>query len=370
MRKISSLLAVLMLFNALAFSQTRSVSGQVKNSKGDPVPFANVIIKGTTTGVSADANGNFKIDVKPGDYLVISSTSFAVQEISVGNSSTVSVTLQQEGNLSEVVVTALGIRRNKNTLPFAAQQVSGEEISRTRGGNAAAALSGKVSGLQIIQGNSIGGSTNVVIRGIKSLTGNNQALFVVDGVPINNANNNAINRTPPDQKRKDQTTGGGGYDYGNAAADINPDDIESINVLKGAAASALYGSRAANGVIMITTKKSKKGLGITINSGIVVSSIDKTTFPTYQTQYGAGYSDPYTKDGFFYFDVDGDGLKDYVTPTTEDASYGVKFDPNLMVYQWDAFDKAGPNYHKARPGWLLKIILPLSTLILYPTTIA
>ena len=349
MRKIASLIAVLMLFCALAFAQTRTITGQVKDSKGDPVPFANITVKGTNTGVAADVNGNFSIEVKPGESLLVSSTSFAEQEIKVGASSSVAITLQQLGNLQEVVVTALGISRKKNTLPFAAQQVSGEEVSRTRGANAASALSGKVSGLQIIQGNSIGGSTNVVIRGIKSLTGNNQALFVVDGVPINNANNNVINRTPPDQRRKDQTTGGGGYDYGNAAADINPDDIESINVLKGAAASALYGSRAANGVIMITTKKAKRGLGITINSGIIVSSIDKKTFPKYQKEYGAGYSDSYQKDGFFYFDVDGDGTEDYVTPTTEDASYGVKFDPNLLVYQWDAFEIGGPNYHKARP---------------------
>lgn len=349
MRKIATLLTVLVICGTLAYAQTRTISGQVRDSKGEPIPYATVTIKGTNTAVAADVNGNFSINVSQGQSLIISSSSFTGKEIKVGTSSTIAVMLESEGNLQEVVVTALGIRRNKNTLPYAAQQVSGDDVSRGRGANAASALSGKVSGLQIIQGNSIGGSTNIVIRGIKSLTGNNQALFVVDGVPINNANNNATNRTPPDQKRKDQTTGGGGYDYGNAAADINPDDIESINVLKGAAASALYGSRAANGVIMITTKKAKKGLGITINSGIVVNSIDKSTFPKYQTQYGAGYSDPYQKDGFFFFDVNGDGVKDYVTPTTEDASYGVKFDPTLMVYQWDAFDKAGPNYHKARP---------------------
>lgn len=339
MRKIASLLAMLMLFNALVLAQTRTVTGQIKDSKGDPVPFANIIIKGTNTGTSADASGNFKIDVKPGESLLISSTSYSEQEVKIGNASTLAVTLQQQGSLQEVVVTALGIRRTKNSLPYAAQQVSGDDVSRTRGGNAASALSGKVSGLQIIQGNGIGGSTNVVIRGVKSLTGNNQALFVVDGVPIDNSNTNSTN----------QRTGRGGYDYGNAAADINPDDIESINVLKGAAATALYGSRAANGVIMITSKKARKGLGITINSGVVTSSIDKKTFPKYQKEYGAGYSDPYQKDGFLYFDVNGDGTSDYVTPTTEDASYGVKFDPNLMVYQWDAFDKDGPNYHKARP---------------------
>ncbi len=350
MRRFLTLFLMLMLSGALAFSQNRTISGTVKDDTGAPVPYATVTETGTRNAKTADGNGNFTIKMQGSGGLTFTAAGFdASSENPTGN--IVSATLKRNATeLSTVTITtALGIKRNKNTLPYAAQQVSGDEVSRTRGANAASALSGKVSGLQIIQGNGIGASTNVVIRGTKSLTGNNQALFVVDGVPINNDNNNATNRTPVDQKRKDQTTGGGGYDYGNAAADINPDDIESLTVLKGAAASALYGSRAANGVIMITTKKAKRGLGITLNSGLLFGSIDKSTMPKYQTQYGAGYSDPYQKDGFFYFDVDGDGVKDYVTPTTEDASYGVKYDPNLMVYQWDAFDKAGPYYHKARP---------------------
>ncbi|HPZ89507.1 MAG TPA: TonB-dependent receptor plug domain-containing protein, partial [Flavihumibacter sp.] len=233
-------------------------------------------------------------------------------------------------------------------------QLKGDEVSKIRTGNAAAALSGKVSGVQIIQGNSIGGSTNVVVRGIKSLTSNNQALFVVDGMPIANANTNTGN----------QTTGRGGYDYGNSAADINPDDIENISVLKGAAASALYGSRASNGVIMITTKKSKKGLGITVNSGVKVGKIDKSTFATYQNQYGAGYSTDYSDPAespnslFWYFDANGDGTKDLVVPTSEDASYGAKFDPNLVVYHWDAFDPASPYYRTAKP-WVAAAHTPV-----------
>src|SRR5690606_11145672 len=165
-------------------------------------------------------------------------------------------------------------RRAKNTLPYAAQQVRGDDVTNVRQANVGAALSGKVSGLEIRQGNSIGGSTNIVIRGTKSLTNTNQALFVVDGVPIDNSVTNTAN----------QTTGRGGYDYGNAAADINPDNIETINVLKGAAASALYGSRAANGVIMITTKKGRKGLGVTINSGLIFGTVDIETYAKYQNE--------------------------------------------------------------------------------------
>ena len=343
MRKSASLTAVLLLLCAIAFAQTRTISGQVKDIKGDPVPFANISIKGTNTGVSADISGNFKIDARTGQVLVVSSTSFAEQEVTVGDSPTLTITLQPQGNLQEVVVTALGIRRTRNQLPYAAQQITGDEVNKTRTSNFVQNLSGKVSGLEIRQTNTLGGSTNVVVRGVKSFVGNNQALFVVDGVPFNNDNTNSAN----------QTTGRGGYDYGSAAADINPDDIESITVLKGAAASALYGSRGNNGVVLITTKKSRRGLGITVNSGITVGSIDRKTFAKYQNEYGAGYGQYYEDPTgyFFYRDVDGDGTPDLITPTTEDASYGAAFDPNLMVYQWDAFDCTSPNYLKARP-WM------------------
>jgi TonB-linked SusC/RagA family outer membrane protein len=323
----------------MALGQTKTVTGQVKDSKGDPIPFATIKIKGTTNATAADANGKFSINAPANSTFVISAVGFEGTELKASSSGALLIALNSSETMSEVVVTALGIKRSKNTLPYAAQIVAGDDVSKVRTGNAFSALSGKVSGLQIQQGNGLGSSTNVVIRGMKSLTNNNQALFVVDGVPVDNSTNN----------RSTQQIGRGGYDYGNAAADINPDDIENINVLKGAAATALYGSRAANGVIMITTKKARKGLGVTVNSGLTVSRIDKKTYPEYQKEYGAGYSDPYQKDGFYYFDVNGDGVKDYVVPTSQDASYGAKFDPNLMVYHWDAFDPASPYYHTARP---------------------
>jgi TonB-linked SusC/RagA family outer membrane protein len=243
--------------------------------------------------------------------------------------------------MREVVITAQGIKRTRNQLAYAAQTIVGDEVSKTRSNNFISGLSGKVSGLEIRQSNGLGGSTNVTMRGVKSFVGNNQALFVVDGVPYNNDNTNS----------PDQLTGRGGYDYGNAAADLNPDDIESITALKGAAATALYGSRGSNGVILITTKKRSKGLGVTVNSGISLGFIDKKTFTKYQKEYGGGYG-PYYEDPtgfFFYRDINGDGVDDLVTPTSEDASFGGKFDPNLMVYQWDAFDPGSPNYNKARP---------------------
>jgi TonB-linked SusC/RagA family outer membrane protein len=342
MKKTLSLLTVLMLFCALAFGQTRAVSGRVTDAQGKAVPFASVTVKGTSVGVAADENGNFTIEAAPNSTLVFSAAGYQAAEVNIKNQSTVSANLSAQSSLNEVVVTALGIRRTRNQTPYAAQQVTGEEVSKTRNTNFVQNLSGKVAGLDIRQTNTMGGSTNVIIRGTKSITGNNQALFVVDGVPYSNSNTNTAN----------QRTGRGGYDYGNAAADINPDDIESVTVLKGAAASALYGSQGSNGVILITTKKNARGLGITVNSGVTVGKVDKSTFATYQKQYGAGYGKFYGPDEDQWFneaDVNGDGIVDLVAPFHEDASYGAKFDPNLMVYQWDAFDPTSPYFGKARP---------------------
>ena len=340
MKKLLLIWVMVMTVFSSLFAQTRQVTGKVTSSEdGAALPGVSVSLKGTARGTTTGADGSYKISVGDGAVLVFGFVGYKQQTISVGSQTAINVVLASDASeLNEVVVTALGLTRTKNSLPYAAQQIKGDELTRVRSGNAFSQLSGKVSGVQITQGNSIGGSTNVVIRGSKSLTGNNQAMFVVDGVPIDNSVTNSTN----------QRTGRGGYDYGNAAADINPDDIESMTVLKGAAATALYGSRASNGVIMITTKKAKKGLGLTINSGLSVGTIDKTTFPKYQNQYGAGYSDPYQKEGFFYFDANGDGQDDLVVPTSEDASYGTKFD-GRMVYHWDAFDPAGPNFQKAKP---------------------
>ena len=178
------------------------------------------------------------------------------------------------------------------------------------------------------------------------LTGNNQALFVIDGVPVDNSLTN----------NSGQVSGRSGYDYGNAAADINPNDIESINILKGAAASALYGARAANGVVMITTKKGAankaKGFGVTLSSNVTFAKIDKSTLPEYQNQYGGGYGPYYsggTHPGLEEVDVNGDGTDDLMCPMYEDASYGEKFDPSLMVYQWDSFVPESKYYNQAHP---------------------
>lgn len=337
--KFSGILTLLLVFIAhMTFAQEKTVSGTVSDDAGLPLPGVNIIIDGTTTGTQSDFDGNFSIGVAQGQTLVFSYVGFETQAVAVGASNTMNVTMQAGTELDQVVVTALGVSREKQSLGYATQEVDGDDIATVQTGNFTNALSGKVSGLQIRRNNNFGGSTNVVIRGNTSLTGDNQALFVIDGVPISNRNTNTAAQSQ---------ASGNYYDYGNAAADINPDDIESINVLKGAAASALYGSRAANGVIIITTKKGRKvkGLGVTLNSTSQVGFLDKSTFATFQDQYGAGY------DGevFNFEDVDGDGIPDQTSNYFDDGSYGPAFDPNLMIYQWDAFDPASPNYMKKTP---------------------
>ncbi len=337
--KFNGILTLLLVFIVqLAFAQEKTISGAVSDNTGLPLPGVNIIIKGTTTGTQSDFDGNYSIEASVGQTLIYSYVGFETQEITVGASNKINVSMQAGSALEEVVVTALGVSREKQSLGYSTQEVEGEDIAAVKSGNFTNALSGKVSGLQIRRNNNFGGSTNVVIRGNTSLTGDNQALFVVDGVPISNRNTNSTGQAQ---------ASGNYYDYGNAAADINPDDIESINVLKGAAASALYGSRAANGVIIITTKKGKrgKGLGVTINSNAQVGFIDKSTFITYQNQYGPGYGDDY----FTFEDVDGDGVDDQVGNYADDASYGPAFDPNLYIYQWDSFDPESPNYLKKTP---------------------
>ena len=196
-------------------------------------------------------------------------------------SATLDVSLQPSGALDEVVVTALGVTRDKKSLGYAVQTVGGDSMEDVKSVNAIESLQGEVAGLDVQSYNAMGGSANVVIRGYSSLSGSNQALFVVDGTPIDNETGNSSSTV----------TGRGGVDFGNAAMDINPNDIASVSVLKGAAASALYGSRASNGVILITTKKGKAkegGIGISFSSQITTGSLT-LKLPVYQDQYGYGY---------------------------------------------------------------------------------
>lgn len=351
MKKLSLLIGLLAISVLTLFpQQTRVITGTVTSAVEGEGPLAGVtvLVKGTTIGTATDVNGKYTLNV-PVDAktLVFSFIGMKTLEVEIAGRSVVDVVMESETvGLSEVVVTALGISREKKSLGYSVQEVAGDNISKTKEANFLNSLSGKVAGVQIKQSSTLGGSANVLIRGYKSLMSNNQALFVVDGVPIDNSIPNSSG----------VAHGWGGYDYGNAASDINPDDIESMSVLKGAAATALYGSRAANGVIMITTKKGsvRKGLGITASAGMTLSKIDKKTLPKIQKEYGGGYG-PYYEDPsgyFFYADLDGDGEDDLIVPTSEDASWGAKFDPNLMVIDWVGLEPSDTENYLRKVPWV------------------
>ncbi|MDB5193970.1 MAG: TonB-dependent receptor plug [Segetibacter sp.] len=280
MKKILAL-SMLILCSVLAFAQTRTITGRVVDETGGPVAGASIVIKGTSTGTSANAEGQFTIAAKAGDVLVVSFVGHPTKEVTVTTASSVNVTLQKQNeSLSEVVVTtAQGIRREKRGLGYAAPTVSNAELTRGQSTSALNALQGKVAGVNITStAGAPGSSTRVVLRGGSSITGSNQALMVVDGVPIDNSG----------------IMGGGSLssvDFGNRGNDIDPNDIESITVLKGPGATALYGSRASNGALIITTKSGRgnqnKKNEVTFNSGVTFSSILK--LPEFQNEYGQGY---------------------------------------------------------------------------------
>ena len=362
MRKFTMFLALMLFIGLQVAHAQRTITGTVTSADdGTGIPGATVLVKGTTIGTITDNDGKFTLTVpKDKDVIVVSYVGMVTQEIKLGTDNVVNVTLATSvQELEGVVVTALGIPREKKSLGYATQEVTGDQVNVVKTDNFVNSLSGVVSGIQIKKTTNIGGSTNVLLRGSKSLTGDNQALFVIDGVPVNNDVTNS----------RSQQQAGTGYDFGNAASDINPQDIESINVLKGSAATALYGSRAANGVIMITTKKGlkapgleRKGLGIVFNSTASLGFVDKSTFPHYQKDYGAGYGTYYDGPGNYWYmryinsdntiTVDPKGPDSKLTQwvvTSEDASYGARFNPDLMVYQWDAVDPQSPNYLKATP---------------------
>ena len=263
--------------------QSETATGTVVDAMG-PVIGASVVVKGTTNGVITDFDGNFSLSgVKKGDIIEISFVGYTTQEV-VWQGKALNVTLQEDTQqLEEVVVTALGIKREKKALGYAMQEVKGDALVAARETNVANALSGKVSGVQIIRSsNGPAGSSKIQLRGSNSVTGLNQPLIVVDGVPMDNftgaSNNDYWNPSA---------------DMGNGLSDINPEDIESMSVLKGASAAALYGSRAGNGVILITTKKGREnpGLGITVSASVSVEDVFMK--PERQNIFGQGSNGVY-----------------------------------------------------------------------------
>ncbi len=298
--------------------EDRVITGKVLDSSGVGLPGVTILQKNTSNGTVADMDGNFSLSVSDpaSASLIVSFVGYDTQEIPVKDKGFIAVTLTEDVQaLDEVVVTALGIKREKKSLGYAQQVVDGNEMNVGNDANVLNKLAGKVAGVQMIAGSSgAGSSTRVVIRGESSLSNNNQPLYVVDGVPVNNNIYSNLAGTPQE------------IDYGNGAGELNADDIESISVLKGANAAALYGSRAANGVVLITTKsgKTKNKFQIAVNSTTTFEMVSR--LPKYQNSYSQGL------DGEFEY---WDGNNGHGTQDHQDQSWGRPLDGSLVA-QFDS----------------------------------
>ncbi len=332
------LLAV--FFAGTLFGQNRQLTGKVTSAADkQPIPGVTVLVKGTQTGVTTGADGRFVLTLKTqGGTLEFSSVGFTKLEVPITSSNTYDVSLDADvKNIDEVVVTALGIRREKKALGYSVQEIGNEEINAVKPLNIVTALSGKIAGVQVTNSTgAVGSSARIVIRGNHSF-GNNEPLWVVDGTPISNF--------------PSEMTAWGGQDYGNGAMDLDPNNIETMTVLKGANASALYGSRAANGVVVVTTKRGsqpKNKLGIDIVSSATIDNV--TIMPKWQNEYGGGmygseydwelkktalgnpdlsYQDFAKKYSYNYVDGWGNGINDGVP-----RSWGPRLDVGLMLDQF------------------------------------
>lgn len=297
--------------------QTLTVKGRVVDNNREPLIGVNVVEKGTTNGTVTNIDGHFSLNVSPNSTLVFSYVGYTEKEFVWNGNSEVVIVLSEDAELlDEVVVTALGIKRSKKSLGYSSQEVAGDNLTDSGSdANMLNLLNGKVAGLQVTSGNSgPGSSTRVVIRGEASFSNDNQPLYVVDGVPVNNKVASFRMGTSHE------------VDYGNGAGEINPNDIASITVLKGANAAALYGSRAANGVILITTKSGGGSRGFSVNIGSTTTLESISTLPEYQNMYSQGL------DGVFEYwnGANGKGTQDH-----QDMSWGRPLDGSL-VPQFDS----------------------------------
>lgn len=338
---LAVLIGVLLAGPATAFAQeTGTIAGTVVDSTtSEPLPGVNVAVQGLNIGAATGPNGQFEISGVPAGEQTLQSSfvgySTKSMPVTVEAGETITVNLRlapQAVGLEDVVVTALGVERSERAVATSVQAVEGADLDRTNQSNFITTLDGKVSGASIRSSTKMGGSSNIVLRGYSSITGDNQPLIVIDGVVIDNSS----------AQSSGSTTGGyGGFDYGNAAQSINPNNVKSVSVLKGPSAAALYGSRASNGVIQITTKDgatTEGEIGVSFSSSITAQ--DPYGFMNYQNQYGGGASGSTfsTLDGDFVIDEQVDGQPDqYVAQYAVDESWGPRLDgrPVRQWYSWD-----------------------------------
>ncbi|MBW7892107.1 MAG: SusC/RagA family TonB-linked outer membrane protein, partial [Chitinophagaceae bacterium] len=309
------LFAFVLLAGTETFAQTISVTGTITDVTGAPMEGVSVLEKGTNNGTVSNTDGRYSLSVRSNAVLVFSFSGHKELEERVGNRSTINISLESdERELSEVVVTALGIKRNKKSLAYSTRTVEGSNLAEAREVNVANSLKGKVAGVHVNpSGGGPSGASYVVIRGSSSLTGTNQPLHVVDGVPIDNE---SLGRP---------SIFAGQRDFGDGIGNINPDDIDNVTVLKGPAAAALYGSRGAKGVILITTKKGKAGkLNVDINSNVTFDNLN--VIPTRQNIYGGGYDDDYSS--FDNVVIDGQSVSQW--PDWLQDNWGGKYDGRMI----------------------------------------
>jgi TonB-linked SusC/RagA family outer membrane protein len=305
MRRITVFLVMLCLSTQL-LAQVRTITGQVTGPDGKPIPFATVAVKGTPTSVAADENGKFSIQASPNSVLVFTASGFAANEVNIGSRSAVDARLAGGGALTEVVVTAMGQTRSKAKVGYATTTLNSEQINRSSPVNAVDALAGKVPGANISKLGGPNSSTKVVLRGYGVIQGgDNQPLYVVDGVPVIDAR---FGTTDVNLISREH------YDFGQTIADINPNDIESISVLRGTSATSLYGSQARNGAIIITTKRGRSGkVKVEYAGSLNFSRVGK--LPDMQEAFGQGWNGTH---GGVYVE--------------ENGSWGAKFDGKRRVW--------------------------------------
>ncbi len=332
MKKIAFFLSIMFFMGSLFVqAQTKNITGTVtSNEDNQPIPGVSVSVKGTTIGTITNIEGGFELTI-PNDAktLVFSFIGMKNYEMEIGNQSNFNVKMETDVfGIDEVVVTALGISREKKSLGYSVQEVESDEISKSTQSNVMNALSGRVAGLTVgSSSGSLGGSSRVTIRGANSVNGDNRPLYVVDGIPFDNRDFNST----------DAARGAGGIDYGSMANDINPDNVETISVLKGAQASLLYGARGSNGVILITTKKgkSKTGIGVDVSTGMTFEQV--SLLPKYNTTYGGGY--PFSQEKI-------NGVTYNLPAYDLDESWGPKYEGQEYlafnnIYDWEANGKQG-----------------------------
>ena len=289
--KFSGILTLLLAFVVqFTFAQEKTISGTISDESGMPLPGVNIVVKGTANGTQSDFDGNYSITANVGNVLVFSYVGLKTIERTVGAANTINVTMQEDAAvLDEVVVTAQGIKREKQALGYAVSEVASESLEQRSEGDIARVLSGKASGVRIQQQSGVSGSgTSVIIRGFNSFSGSNQPLFIVNGVPFasdTNAQGNFVN----------------GNNGSSRFLDLDPNTIENVQVLKGLAAATLYGTDGRNGVILITTKAGSSGqtgakkTEITVSSSLFLNEI--ASIPDYQNEWGGGFDQAF---GWFF----------------------------------------------------------------------